>query len=232
MKVGGFQKVSLIDYPGKLSAILFTQGCNLRCPYCHNPELVDPDRYGPLIGQEEILAFLEKRKGKLDALAVTGGEPLLQKNLAGFLDAVKKMGYLVKLDTNGTFPDELDALLREGLIDYIAMDIKGPLKAYEAITASKVDTAKIRRSIEIIRSSGLRHEFRTTVVRTQLTPRDLTAVAGLIGKGDLYVLQPFIPGKTLKDAFASEVSYSPEEFSRIRAALSGKGQNVQVRLSA
>jgi pyruvate formate lyase activating enzyme len=95
-----------------------------------------------------------------------------------------------------------------------------------------VDTAKIRRSIEIIRSSGLRHEFRTTVVRTQLTPRDLTAVAGLIGKGDLYVLQPFIPGKTLKDAFASEVSYSPEEFSRIRAALSGKGQNVQVRLSA
>ncbi len=232
MKIGGFQKVSLSDYPGKLSAILFTQGCNLRCPYCHNPELVDPDRYGSLIPGAEILAFLEKRRGKLDALTVTGGEPLLQKDLAGFLDPVKKMGYLVKLDTNGTLPDELDALLREGLVDYIAMDLKGPLEAYEKIAASKVDTAKIRRSIGIVRSSGLPHEFRTTVVRSQLSPRDLAAAAGLIGRDDPYVLQPFVPGKTLKDAFASEVSYSPDEFLKIRDALGRKGLKVQVRLPA
>ncbi len=232
MKIGGFQKVSLIDYPGKLSAVLFTQGCNLRCPFCHNPELVDPDRYGPLIPGEEILAFLEKRRGKLDALTVTGGEPMLQKDLAGFLGSVKKMGYRVKLDTNGTLPDGLVLLLRAGLLDYIAMDIKGPLKAYARIAASKVDAEKIRQSIGIIQASGLPHEFRTTVVRAQLSPRDLAAVAALLGKTDRYVLQPFVPSKTLDGAFGSEDSYSPEEFAKIRDALARKGLDVHLRLSA
>jgi len=219
MRIGGLQKVTLIDYPGNIGATVFTQGCNFRCPYCHNPELVDPGQYGPLIPEEEVLSFLDKRRGKLDAVTLTGGEPTIQEGLDRFLEALKEMGYLVKVDTNGSNPDVLEILINRSLVDYLAMDIKGPLKKYGVTAAVKVDTSRIRRSIELITSSGIEHEFRTTVVRSQLDQRDLMSVAKLIKNARLYVLQPFVPTKTLDDSFLSAESYSPQEFSTIRENL-------------
>ena len=219
MKIGGLQKVTLIDYPGNVGATVFTQGCNFRCPYCHNPELVDPGQYGPLIPEEEVFSFLDKRRGKLDAVTITGGEPTIQKDLGRFLETLKGMGYLVKVDTNGSNPDVLDILINRSLVDYLAMDIKGPLKKYAAITSVNIDTSMIRRSIELITSSGIEHEFRTTVVRSQLAPQDLKSVAKLIAKARLYVLQPFVPTKTLDGSFLSAISYSPSELSTIRKNL-------------
>jgi pyruvate formate lyase activating enzyme len=228
MKIGGLQKISLIDYPGRISAIVFTQGCNFRCPYCHNPELVDPAQYGPILSEEEVISFLEKRRGKLDAVTVTGGEPTLQPDLDRFLQEIKGMGYLTKIDTNGSNPDVLERLIRGRLVDYLAMDVKGPLKKYERIANVKVKTAKIRRSIELITASGIEHEFRTTVVRSQLDHEDLIVTAELLKKG-LYILQSFVPAKSLDHEFLTEISYSPEEFADIQKNLESKRLRVFIR---
>jgi pyruvate formate lyase activating enzyme len=228
MKIGGLQKISLIDYPGRISAIVFTQGCNFRCPYCHNPELVDPAQYGPILSEEEVISFLEKRRGKLDAVTVTGGEPTLQPDLDRFLQEIKGMGYLTKIDTNGSNPDVLERLIRGRLVDYLAMDVKGPLQKYERIANVKVKTAKIRKSIELIMASGIEHEFRTTVVRSQLDNEDLIATAELLKKG-LYVLQSFVPAKSLDHEFLTEISYSPEEFADIQKNLESKHLRVLIR---
>ena len=229
MKIGGLQRVSLNDYPGKICATVFTQGCNFRCPYCHNPELVDPGQYGPVIPEEEVLSFLDKRRGKLEAVTVTGGEPALQEDLGKFLGALKNRGYLVKLDTNGSNPDTLSTVIDKRLVDYIAMDIKGPLDRYGQIASVKADTSRIRRSIQLVATSGIEHEFRTTVVRSQLDLDDLLSMAKLIKKASPYVLQPFVATKTLDGAFLSETSYTPEEFSTIREVLGKKGVRIVVR---
>ena len=228
MKIGGLQKISLIDYPGRISAIVFTQGCNFRCPYCHNPELVDPAQYGPILSEEEVISFLEKRRGKLDAVTVTGGEPTLQPDLDRFLQEIKGMGYLTKIDTNGSNPDVLERLIRGRLVDYLAMDVKGPLQKYERIANVKVKTAKIRKSIELIMASGIEHEFRTTVVRSQLDNEDLIATSELLKRG-LYVLQSFVPAKSLDHEFLTEISYSPEEFADIQKNLESKHLRVLIR---
>jgi pyruvate formate lyase activating enzyme len=229
MKIGGLQRVSLIDYPGKIGAIIFTQGCNFRCSYCHNPELVDPDQYGPVIPEKDVLFFLDKRQGKLEAVTVTGGEPTLQPDLEKFLEEVKKMGYLIKVDTNGSKPDILEKVIRKRLVDYLAMDIKGPLERYRQIASVKVDKSRIRRSIQLIKASGIKYEFRTTVVRSQLDLQDLVSVAKLVKQARLYVLQPFIPIKTLSIPMLSEMSYTPEEFSNIRENLEKECHHVIVR---
>jgi len=223
MKIGGLRRVSFIDYPGRIGAVVFTQGCNFRCPYCHNPELADPARYGPLLDEQEVLAFLERRKGKLDAVTLTGGEPSLQPDLDLFLAKIKKMGYLTKLDTNGSNPAVLETLLRRKFVDYVAMDVKAPLKRYGEIAAVKVDSAAIRSSIKLLLESGIEHEFRTTVVRSQLAIEDLRAIVKLLGKAGLYVLQSFVPTKTIDETFLSETTYSPEEFAAICGEL-GRGK--------
>jgi pyruvate formate lyase activating enzyme len=228
MKIGGLQKFSLIDFPGRISAIVFTRGCNFRCPYCHNPELVDPTRYGAILSEAEVISFLERRRGKLDAVTLTGGEPTLQPDIEHFLYEIKRMGYLTKIDTNGSYPDLLERMIRSDLVDYLAMDVKGPLRKYEQIARVKIDTAKIRRSIELIAASGIEHEFRTTVLRSQLDYADLAETAGLLN-GELYILQPFVPAKCLDQRFLREPSYSPEEFADIRKQLDGNGLRIIVR---
>jgi pyruvate formate lyase activating enzyme len=228
MKIGGLQKISLIDYPGRISAIVFTQGCNFRCPYCHNPELVDPAQYGPVLPEEEVFSFLERRRGKLEAVTVTGGEPTLQKDLERFLRHIKKMGYLVKVDTNGSNPTMLERLIRGRWVDYLALDVKGPLHKYGQIAKAKVETAKIRRSVELLTSSGIEHEFRTTVVRSQLDKEELIATAKLLKRG-LYVLQPYLPVKCLDNGFLTESSYSAEEFSEIQRSIKKTQLNVVIR---
>ena len=228
MVIGGLQKFSLIDFPGRIGAIVFTRGCNFRCPYCHNPELVDPARYGPTLPEAEVISFLESRKGRLDAVTLTGGEPTLQPDIGRFLHAVKGMGYLTKIDTNGSNPDLLETLIQERLVDYVAMDVKGPLRKYEAITGVKVQTEKIRRSVALMADSGIGHEFRTTVARLQLDPADLAETAQWLGLG-LYVLQPFVPTKCLDPRFLAEASYPPEELTSLAKRLETGRLRVIVR---
>jgi len=229
MRIGGLQKISLIDYSGQIGAIVFTQGCNFRCPYCHNPELVDPAQYSPTLLQEEVISFLGKRRGKIDAVTVTGGEPTLQPDLDQFFQELKGMGYLTKIDTNGSNPDILERLIHGRLVDYIAMDVKGPLQKYERIANVKVNTAKIRKSIDLITASGIEHEFRTTVVRSQLDREDLIATVKLLKKAQLYVLQTFVPGKTLCREYLTETSYSPEDVSAVQKYLTGKHLRIVFR---
>ncbi|MFA5386152.1 MAG: anaerobic ribonucleoside-triphosphate reductase activating protein [Candidatus Paceibacterota bacterium] len=219
MKIGGFQKFSLIDYPKKSSAIIFTQGCSFRCDYCHNPELLNPLLFQDLIPEEEILEFLEKRKDKLDAVVVSGGEPFVQPDLESFLKKIKALGYLIKLDTNGSFPDRLEKVIEEKLVDYIAMDIKGPFEKYHQISNSKIDLGKIKKSIKLITNSGIDYEFRTTIVRSQLSENDFVKIGEMIKGAKLYALQKFIPTKTLNPEFLKEVSYSDEELEKTRQNL-------------
>jgi len=150
MVIGGLQKFSLIDYPHKISAIIFTIGCNFKCPFCHNPELVNPKLYPEKIAEEEVFNFLKNRKEKLDAVVITGGEPTLHKELYQFISKIKSMDFLVKLDTNGTYPNILNRLIKDNLLNYIAMDIKGSLDRYEDVVATKVNLENIKDSINII----------------------------------------------------------------------------------
>lgn len=229
MKIGGLQKVSLIEYPGKIGAVIFTQGCNFRCPYCHNPELVDPGLYGNCLAEEDIFSFLEKRRGKLEAVTVTGGEPTLQDDLPVFLERIKGMGYLVKIDSNGSHPDMLEGLTRGKLVDYIAMDVKAPLEKYEKITAARIDHSKIKRSIDMIIALGIDYEFRTTVPRSMLEMEDVLAIGRLIKNARRYIIQKFVPSKTLNPSFVNDTSYSDEDLSVLKKKLEKNIQIVAVR---
>lgn len=215
MKIGGLQKVSLIDYPGKISAIIFTQGCNFRCPYCHNPELVDPKRYQACLPEKGILEFLSRRAGKLEAVTITGGEPALQKGLIPLIGQIRKLGFSVKLDTNGSQPEILETLIKQKLLDFIAMDVKAPPGKYHSIVQVSADFDDIRQSIGLTLKSKIPHEFRTTVVRSQLTPDDIFAIAKEINGAKRYVLQKFQQAKTLSDKYIREKSYSDEELLSI-----------------
>lgn len=199
MKIGGLQKFSLLDYPKELSAIVFTQGCNFRCPYCHNPELVEPRIYSPLLNTEKVLRFLYKRRKKLSAVVVTGGEPTLQEDLIPFLKILKAMRFKVKLDTNGALPDVLSKVIHAGAVDYIAMDIKAPLILYPSLTQSDVDANAIMRSMELIRLSGIEYEFRTTFAPELLSWRNLAEMQALLQPGDRYYLQECHFSTTLDD---------------------------------
>ncbi len=236
MIIGGFQRFSLIDYPDKICAIVFTQGCNFRCPYCHNPELVSlrRKRSVPAAGgleEQEILAFLHKRKEKLDAVTITGGEPLLQPDLDSFLSAVKGLGYLVKLDTNGSFPSRLEKIIRSRSIDYIAMDIKTSLDKYEYVIKRKIEKNGILDSIRLIMDSGLDYEFRTTVVPScgGFEKGDFLKIGQLIENSRLYVLQRFVSSKTSADQFIDMRSCSDEEMDSFKEIMQGFVQRCVVR---
>ncbi|MBC8459867.1 MAG: anaerobic ribonucleoside-triphosphate reductase activating protein [Deltaproteobacteria bacterium] len=230
MIIGGFQRFSLIDYPDKICAIVFTQGCNFRCPYCHNPELVEIKRYAPAgLKEEEILSFLDRRKGKLDAVTITGGEPLLQSDLELFLSAVKGLGYLVKLDTNGSFPLRLEEIIRSKFIDYIAMDIKTSPDKYNQLINRKIEKTKIIDSIRLIMDSGLDYEFRTTVMGALFKKDDFYKIGKLIKDARLYILQRFVPSKTLDDQFLDMRGCSDEEIYTYREIMEGFVQRCVVR---
>ena len=217
MRIGGIQKSSLLDFPNMISAIVFTKGCNFACGYCHNPELFNS---GVEHSTSEFFEFLNTRKGKLDGIVITGGEPCLQPDLIDFIKQIKQMGFLVKLDTNGSFPDVIQKLLNENLLDYIAMDIKAPIEKYNAVSNSTISTDKIATSINLIMNSKIDYEFRTTVVKSQLTFEDFENIGDLIKGAKKYYLQKFVPTKTLNPAFLSEQTYNDEDFKRIIDILS------------
>jgi pyruvate formate lyase activating enzyme len=201
MRFGGFQPFTLSDFPGRTAAIVFTQGCNFRCPFCHNgallPLLTDEEN---LVPESVVLGHLHRRKRQLDGLVVTGGEPTLQQALPVFLRKIKSMGMLVKLDTNGSRPATLRALLDEGLVDYVAMDVKAPLHKYSLLTGIAAPTQSIEESMAIIKWSGVEHHFRTTHVPGLLSPGDLQNIEGMLPAGSAHVIQRFKPEHALDPA--------------------------------
>jgi pyruvate formate lyase activating enzyme len=230
MIIGGFQRFSLIDFPGKICAIVFTQGCNFRCPYCHNPELVDAKLpAGAAVSDGEVLSFLERRKGKLDAVTVTGGEPLIQPDLEDFLSRVRALGYLIKLDTNGSFPRGLEGIIHSKSVDYLAMDIKATPEKYRSVIRKDVAISKILESITLIKNSGLDHEFRTTLVKPFFEKEDFRTIGRLAENCRLYALQRFVPSKTLDEEFLSKETYSDEELDEFKAIMETFVQKCIVR---
>ncbi len=213
MKIEALQKLTLLDYPGKMAATVFTYGCNLRCPFCHNALLVTEESEGG-ISKEEVLSFLSKRKGMLEGVCVTGGEPLLQPDIEDFLKAIKEMGFSLKLDTNGTFPKKLKDLVRKGLVDYVAMDIKNCREKY-ALTSGKpmVDLSAIDESIKFLLSGEVEAEFRTTVVKNFHTEEDLLKITDWISGCDRYFLQQFVDSGNLIDQ--SLEGYSDEALTAL-----------------
>ncbi len=229
MKIGGLQKVSLIDYPDAICAVVFLQGCNFKCPYCHNPQLVELKLFDPCLEEKKVLAFLALRVGKLDAVTITGGEPTIQKDLMRFIKLVKKMGFAAKLDSNGTQPKVIKELIDAKLLDFIAMDIKAPLEKYKSIVKVPVDTQSIQESVKLILKSKIPHEFRTTVVKSQLTEKDILKIAKLISGAKRYVLQKFVPTKTLDKKFLKEKTYPDNELENIKIRLEKEIPSVIVR---
>ena len=216
MKISGIQKLTLLDFPGKVACTVFTPGCNLRCPFCHNATLVFSCT--DEIGEESVLSFLKKRVGVLDGVCVTGGEPLLQKDIAAFLRKVKALGYLVKLDTNGTFPDRLQPLLEERLVDYVAMDIKASPENYDNATGVATDLDKVRRSVELLKESGVEHEFRTTTVKGIHTAADFEAIAQwLSGEKCFFIQQYRVADDMIGEPFESFTKEELESFAAIVA---------------
>ena len=212
MKINGLQKTTLLDYPGKVACTVFFGGCDLRCPFCHNAGLVLSPEAEPFITDEELFKFLNKRRGILDGVCITGGEPLMQKELTPFIRRIKDLGFLVKLDTNGTFPDKLAALTDEGLIDYIAMDIKSSLKNYpKAVGLRGFDPACIKRSAEHIMTCGVDYEFRTTAAKGLINKEDFIEIGEWLKGAKRYFIQAFRDGDSLiyKAARADENAKMP-----------------------
>jgi len=212
MKIGGFQKVTLIDYPGKIAATVFTVGCNFLCPYCHNPELVEGQKIKnqPIIKEQEILDFLKTRQGLLEGVCLTGGEPTLQNDLPDFIRKIKELGFLIKLDTNGSSPLMLEKLLTEKLIDYVAMDIKAPLEKYKKIVGEKINLEDIQRSVELTRQAP-DYEFRTTILPKLHSKKDILSIGRWLQGSKKYYLQQFKPTKTLDSAFIKEKAFEFEK---------------------
>ena len=192
MLIHGLNKTTLLDYPEHVAATVFTGGCNFRCPFCHNGDLVlHPGSY-PVISEEEVFAFLKKRKGVLSGVCITGGEPTLQPDLYTFIKKIKDLGYLVKLDTNGYRPDVLAKLLEDGLLDYVAMDIKHCREKYELATGvSEIDISLIEKSVELLKQSSIGYEFRTTVVRQLHEREDFVAIGQWLAGAKAYYLQAY-----------------------------------------
>lgn len=198
MDISGLQKLAMVDFPDKLAATVFTGGCNLRCPFCHNAPLVTRPEEAEHFTEEAVLAFLASRKGLLDGVVLSGGEPLLHDDAADFLRKVRSLGFAVKLDTNGCFPDRLSALLDEGLVDYVAMDIKNsPANYPRTCGVAAMDLDAVEASVRLLRGSGVDYEFRTTLVREFHTADDITAIGQWLRGAPKYYLQNFVDSGNL-----------------------------------
>lgn len=235
MIFGGLVKQSLVDYPGEIAAVVFTRGCNLRCPFCQNVHLlVRPGSIdkGPVVPLEEIIAFLSERQGFLDAVVISGGEPTLHPELPDFIREIKAMGYLVKLDTNGSNTPMLQSLLEARLLDYVAMDIKAPLeyKAYQQACGklSLEEFFCIRSSLRLLLSASIKVEFRTTVVPCLHSPSDIIEIARYIQGAPLYSLQQFNPASTLDTGYGEEIPYSKLEMKELAEKVAPLLQRVRV----
>lgn len=225
MFIGGLQKFTMLDYPGKIAAVVFTMGCNFRCPFCHNPEIVDPKliNYDNEIKEEEILEFLESRKGNLEGVCITGGEPTLQLGLKEFIRKIKEMGFLVKVDTNGSHFSIINDLVENNLVDYWAIDIKTSPEKYRIMTKKNDAIENLEKSIDLITNSKSELELRTTVVPGYVNQKDFDDIADWINginknifpKLSRYSIQNFRPEKTLREGLKNVKPYSKLELNKM-----------------
>ena len=216
MNVQGYQKLTLLDFPGRVACTVFTGGCNLRCPFCHNARLVlTPSADANC--EEEVLEYLSRRKGLLEGVCITGGEPLLQPGLEDFIRKVKAMGYLVKLDTNGALPHKLKPLLETGLIDYVAMDVKSSPGGYAKATGVPISSALFEESIRLLQASGIPHEFRTTAVKGIHTTEDFEEIGKWIASDSPYFIQTFVSAPNLLGSGCEP--FSADEMKALLAAV-------------
>jgi pyruvate formate lyase activating enzyme len=236
MEIGGLQKLTLIDFPGRLAATVFLTGCNFRCPFCYSSELVLPEKIKaqPKILQKEFFDFLKDRKGLLEGVVICGGEPTISKGLLLFVKKIRKLGYLVKLDTNGSNPVVLKDLIDKKLIDYVAMDIKAPKEKYAKTVGmnegrNKIIVKRINESINILKDSGVGFEFRTTVVPSFHKKEDILKIAHWIKPAPRYFLQNFRSEKTIKPELEKIKPYPQEYLLGIQKAISPFFDVCQVR---
>jgi len=225
MKFSGLQKTSLLDYPDRIASVLFTPGCNLRCPYCHNYKIaVDPQP--PFLQEGIALSVLEGRKKYVDSVVITGGEPCIHKELPKFLAKLKERGFFVKLDTNGCFPENLQECLP--FVDYVAMDVKTSLEKYKLLGST--DSAAVKRSIEILKAGKVTYEFRMTVVPEIVNAEDIPAIGELVKGAKVLALQQFVANDTLDRRFTTLKTYSPEVIVGFADTLRGYVETVKLRL--
>ena len=228
MKICGLQKLSMVDYPGKLAATVFTGGCNLRCPFCHNALLVTRLEESPTLDEVQVLSFLASRRGLLDGVVLSGGEPLLHQDAADFLAKVRSLGFAIKLDTNGCYPQALDRILQDRLVDYVAMDVKNTPEKYPlTVGIPEFSIEPIQTSLDLLAASGIDYELRTTVVRQFHTPQDIESLAKWIHRAPRYVLQNFedsgnLIGKGLQ-------GFTKDELDAMAAAAKKHLPFVQIR---
>lgn len=229
MVIGGLQKLSLSDYPGRISAIVFTRGCGFRCRYCHNPELVDPDLYVSPLAEDSVFSFLRSRLGLLDGVVVSGGEPTFHDDLPAFLARIKAMGFALKLDTNGSNPVMLRVLLEQRLVDFVALDVKAPFPAYRRVAGAEADPEAVRSSIGAVIESGIAHEMRTTFCGSLLSVGDMEEIARAVRGCSVLVVQGFRPSTALDPAILAEPAPPISFLEQVRAAVEAEGVTCLVR---
>ncbi|MDY6787060.1 MAG: anaerobic ribonucleoside-triphosphate reductase activating protein [candidate division WOR-3 bacterium] len=230
INIKGIQGISLIDYPGKVATTIFTAGCNFRCPFCHNPELIEDVRDENTITTDRIFSILSKRRNFIDGVCITGGEPLINENIIEFIELLKgKTGLDIKIDTNGYTPDILRKIIDRGLVQYIAMDIKtSPQRYYEA-AGIDMKSERIIKSIDIIMASSIPYEFRTTVVPGIVESGDIREICSVISGADKYALQQYRNGKTLDSRYSDIHPYKPEKIEKMRDIAKQFIENVEIR---
>lgn len=234
MNIAGYEKFTLLDYPGKMVSVVFTLGCVFRCPFCHNPELIEPkDEESKKLflenKEDEFFEFLEKRKGKLDGVCITGGEPTLQKDLLSCIRRIKDMGFLVKLDTNGLFPDRVEEIMKSDLVDYWAIDIKHTKEKYHLATGKKIPVENIEQSVSLLMSDAKDYEFRTTVVPGIHTEKDFLEIADWIDGANAYYLQEFREGKILDPSIVKTIRKHTVDLDAIVKSIGHRFGKMEVR---
>jgi len=231
MKIAGLQKFTLIDYPDKIACTVFFAGCNFRCPWCYNPELVLPEKIKeqPRIPEKEFFNFLKERKEILEGCVLCGGEPMINKDLPQFCNKIKRLDYLIKLDTNGSNPRMLEKLIDEKLIDYVAIDIKAPREKYSKLAGREVSVRNVEKSIKVLKQSGMDFEMRTTVVPGLLKKEDILRIAKWVEPASRYILQNFRPEKTIDPRFEKIKPYPEDYLLEIQKAVSPFFEICQIR---
>lgn len=228
MRICGLQKLAMVDFPGKIAATVFTGGCNLRCPFCHNAPLVTRPEEAERWEETQVLDFLAQRRGLLDGMVLSGGEPLLQEGVEDFLAKVRALGYAVKLDTNGCYPQRLRGILDAGLVDYVAMDIKNSLAKYpETVGCPGFDTAPVEESVCLLMEGSVDYEFRTTAVKPFHTPQDIEAIGQWLSGAPRYFLQTFVDSGNLVGEGCS--AFSPEEMQELAQKARPWFKTVEIR---
>ena len=224
----GFQKMTMLDFPGNVACTVFTPGCNFRCPFCHNSLLVTRMNDNEIYTEDDILSYLKKRQGVIDGICISGGEPLMHDDIFDFVSKVKELGFLVKIDTNGSYPDKLRKLIDSGNIDYVAMDIKNCQGKYaETVAIPKFDFEPVRKSVQILLEGKINYEFRTTVVKEFHTPQDMVLIGELIKGTDRYFLQHFIESEGNIQQGLTPIC--KEEMENMRQTVSEYVKNAELR---